>query len=350
MRYIIDTNLLYYWAGVEHPGGYSESMVYRELSSLDVFVSELSLLEMMTHYKDQSKIELIVEFIRQKKLGIHRIFFTISPVIPAEFCEILRNENLLAKYQGFLREEKIKIELELLNFCIESLVAAFVLVVDKRQALPVENRQLFGLQCESMLLGNRARTKEQLIRLLREFYVDENEQKFKPELETIVWNYFNVVSINHATARNGHMIADSIDQVEEVQISDSLAKDQLSKRILQQIKYDRQGLAILPSSYKQDLNCALNDYENEMLKRANNLPTINPGVVKYFAVLIGKLLLNISGSDQRLGKNDIIDSQFLNYYPGTQLLTFDKKLKNIIKDIDETYYLRNEAFRTRCQN
>lgn len=76
------------------------------------------------------------------------------------------------------------------------------------------------------------------------------------------------------------------------------------------------------------------------------LKSIPIGVIKYFQSLIKKVLTD----GTKITKNDLIDSQFMSFYPFFELITVDDKFLKVIYQFDKNLAERNRKLKKRILN
>lgn len=339
MHAILDTNILYYWSGIQ-PSKFDPIRISKERLGFESFLLPLwSLIEVVTSTElttDQKR--RIFEFVGQERIGIHGITMDLSKLIPSDILERFRS-GVIGEVVAEAAKFKFETERGLLVFLVESCVAVLAIFYDAELKLDTaEKRHKFTKQIESLILGNRPFITDQVDLILKTFYATDDGAKMREDIESLVYSLFYVASMNFAFAGVNHFVVpnveETLDDVEREELRSNLANNAFLKKIRKKLNTEVCRNLVKEKSHGRSLDGALASFEKEMRI------TFSSGLTKYYSVLIKKLLTD----GTRIEKNDIIDSFLMNYYPAFVVLTAEKRIRTIIKEIDEPYSRHNEAF------
>jgi hypothetical protein len=320
-KYLLDTNILYYLTGIENTTKYPKEKIEKSLEKIgfnNIYISEISFLELFTHYDDNVKITECFNYLAKNKIGVFP-YLPINTILKHEYSAI-NNIDEFKKIKDKIFNIKTDIETDLLNFCVESIIGIIVMTLEKDKPLNSTSKiSKYTAQCISLLIGNRIFIKDELKTIITSFYKDK-DYDFKQNLENIILTMAYIIGINYSLASYDLTILDK----EENKLIDDDYK--FSKKIIS--KMDSGDISIFKNKIADILENCLNSYIDEMKI------SIPIGTSLYFANLIKKVLLD----KRRINKNDLLDSQFLLYKDLLQFITVDEKFLNVIKNVDSNYY------------
>lgn len=339
MYAILDANILYYWSGVQ-PSGFHGAKINDELKKYESFMVPLwSLIEIITSTQlSLEQKEIVLTFIAKKRLPVHGISLDLSKLIPADILQRFETGSI-AEVIAEVAKFRFETERGILVFLLKSCVAILAAFYDSELGLDTdEKRAKFTRQMYSLILGNHSFVTDRVDFILRTFYETYDGKQMRNELQGLIYSLFYVASLNFEFATVNHFTVPDVDDKltpeERRELQSNLANNAFIKKILKKLNSERVNNIIKMKRHRASLDDALAKYETEMRL------TLSPGLTKYYSILIKKILTD----GTKLEKNDVIDAFLFNYYPAYIILSAEKRIRNILKEIDETYSQKNEDF------
>lgn len=336
MAVLIDTNLWYYAAGISLAGGVDTGKLVTELNRQSgICVSDISIIELVSHWSDPQNVAQCVDYSLKNE---HRFVcaFTFGTSVVEEL--IYQHKANYSDYQNFRKSivnQKKSIESELLRFCIESLEAAYAHILEKDSQLDSDSKkQKFSAHVHALILGNRPFVLSQITDAIEAFYASEDSGVFKDEVESLLSLLLFALHVSFsASSENDWFYNESA--------MDSFKREDPTHRKKDHAIRGFEILSKRPNStqlFKKNLVGLIESYRTEYEREMEK--SIPVGVVKYYSAFMKKLLTE----PRRIDRNDLLDSQLMNFWGVFELLTIDRKFLSIIELMDPGEYERIRKF------
>ncbi len=180
-------------------------------------------------------------------------------------------------------------------------------------------------------------------RIVEEFYQTGNEAIFKSDSCALVGSLCYVTCINYHLAANG-LTLQQIGDISEVGkcssreiINTQLGAHQFTQNILRVLNSQDYKHIAQNSRLWLQLDGVIEHYYDE-------LQSIGKGLTKYLSIYFHKTFT----TSKKIRKNDLLDALHFSFYPNYLLLTFDKDFLSIIREADESYAAKIDAFISSC--
>ena len=337
---IIDTNILYYIAEIGKPCDLDPKKLLAELLSFEsVQVSELTILEMFVHFRNEKRtIVKLIDFLVDKGIGANKILNQKYAFVDKDIIIAMQNKFIFDYVVDDSARIKKEIENGYLRFWIFSIAAVYTATkladefgemgFNSPGFLKAYTEIVINLSSESSSLGKA------IALALDEFYEIEDTSLFKDKIIELTLNMCELLI--GLLAVESHNI-DFIEYIakHEKGIDDKETNEKISI-ILNNDKY-------LTSVRKRRLNKKPLIQTEMIAEMKTNLVHLENGIfdlagegeIKYLKVMFEEFFIN---KGKKLNKNDIIDSIYLKYYPTWQLITYDGDFLKRINKIDSNYY------------
>ncbi|GHV03125.1 hypothetical protein FACS189485_05430 [Spirochaetia bacterium] len=350
---LLDTNSLYYITGVEKktPPNLDVNKMISEIRHHQRYITELNVLEVCTHYKDDIlKIQTLVGEMIKLDIGIIKYPHTINTRKKEKLFEqdirlIYQNLDELKEFIKNALELRIKIESQFLLFWASNIASLYLATEFTENGAMIENVPIIfntNLVCLALLITNEDEMfSMDLKEKLHQFYHDEKSINLKDlivEFVLSICKYYlemYYVSLNNCYYIDYFCNIDDYNETIKKDVSLKLVNDPYYKRLE---KREEEKKILIPEQLRKILENNLSHYEVKMNRN------FHPIVINYYK----ELFLTFYSEMAKINKNDVIDSLLLNYYPNITILTFDNKLLNFIKQFNPEYYERIEEIKKKC--
>lgn len=329
MYVVLDTNILYYWSGIQK-SDFDSNKINSELKAYEVIIPLWTAIEILTSsdLSSQQKKEVFI-LIYSKNLPIHGLTSELANLIPPNIIELFDLPIINTIIEECLKFKK-EVEVSLLLFLIESSVATLGIFYDKKISTSPVIQHRFTLQLQSLILGNREHIEREIQDLVETFYVDLDEAGLKEALEDLALSLLYIVSLNFNSSLFGKFTAElkaetGLTDSELSEISDSLSNDKYFKRIQRKMNKTKKAEIIDLKGDTNALDNAIEAYIVEMSK------VYGSSMVKYLSTLIKKIFTD----GTKITKNDMIDSQLFLFDPNYLILSAEKRIRNIYRLINK---------------
>jgi hypothetical protein len=333
---IIDTNVLYYLSSVSNPASINVTELDRRVFAdwNNVYVSELSLMELIAHEGFSiNDIQKVLKYITDRKFRIVN-FLPRDNTILNIFNLDLTDEKSFKKLKDAIVKKKIDIETELLFFVIISAVVMLSLFFHDRQETETSKKNIL-IQTMALVEGNFDFTKEIAKHEIIEFYNTNDSKTFKINVRSFIYSLLYVASLNNNMAKANIFIDELSPEIDAKTVkadllSDVNKKDIFIDKIFTKINGEKPQGILSKKIFWDEIENVKELFINEMGLSGKEV------VASYFARYLDKFFK----TDKRFDKNNLFDSQFLEYYPQFEIITLDDEFISSIEDIDWEYYNR----------
>lgn len=339
MDLLIDTNILCYWSGIENSSDHPSVKISQSLQKRGkTFVSQWSLVEILVSDKftieDKKKL---FQFLSNNLIPVLPCGQNTKNLIPLHIFEAFDTPEFNRIISAVL-QFKTDVEIDTLNFIVESLVACLGIFYEKDFGLDTpDKKNKYSIQMAALIKGNRNFINQELENIIRRFSIYDDDSEFKKSIESIILPLFYITSITYNSSLHNIIVSELSEGPDQLSDSDlkflraSLENNPVTQKIFSKLNHGEvQGFFKSNGNFQNTLT----EYKEEMKI------SMNPGFIEYIAALIEKIFV----TGKKITQNDLIDSLFLARYPACQIITADKKFKSILKIIDESQYDANETF------
>jgi hypothetical protein len=349
---VIDTNLFYFLVDDKN-SKYDSSKILKCLSQeFEHFeISDLSILEMLVAFRnDKNNIKRRLDFIKEKNLYISPLFLPEHNFNGITILSNYENDSYLDKIIKHAYNLKKNMENSYLRFWTCSLASIIVACKSFQQTTKVTQPDYITYLCSIMFNNNKKDGQLGLYydKVLNDFY--ESKESFANRQRILKESIINkIFEFSESLYGFTEIEKEGIDFYKIYNPGNSFTInewdkifDTFSDSTIIGLEKRKQGLyRNFTASEKENLHNNLRHYE-EKLSLSSVIPK---GQCSYFRILFERLLLS---KNQKIDKNDVIDSMFMIYYPNKQLLTVDERLQGIIKEINESYYQNSITILNKC--
>lgn len=327
---------MYYLSHVVSSGYSNWNNIEKEIYSRDIYLSQWSLVELITTDKLRSEEkDRVYQFIADNKLrvipiGIQNKFTELVPLDLSILSKSISKDQILEMILG----EKKEKETQLLRYTLIVGVnlfyfALYLKLVDENAS--EEALSAFSFLCYHLLTGNFEYLLDSGEAIIEEKYAGDkdsiNGSKIFGLLNTLIFT----ISIYHDMTIKGKPF-DIFPDLKSRFTTDQLAKvkNQIAAAELMNVLLDRLNeieitslKKVIPEKY----------FETAMKETIIALSdTIPIGILNFSMYLVQKSFFEA----RKPLKNDMIDGQLFELYPEFQIITFDKKMKAVIEKFDKT--------------
>ncbi|MHB8132077.1 MAG: hypothetical protein ACYDEX_24205 [Mobilitalea sp.] len=338
MSTYIDTNILYRYSQVMDHQKFDIKKIKKKLQQYpELILTEFSILELFTH-KDFShrQIKKVLNFVKSAK-NIKYLPIAPEGFDPLDITELMSNiKSKKLFYRDFAQilSRKTVLEARIMSYFIQSILVVYMMMLNASDPTPLSTSQVTTFTYISLIpiFSFKEVLSFNLIGVINsKYYDDKNDSWFKTKMEDLLLPALQEIAKVYFSVKNGFNYH-SLTQQQEQTIFNQFTTNPLTNRLHQRITMNNG--ALFDNTCLPYYNQIYNSFEAEMVL------SIPIGVVKYFGVLIKRVLFN----GRKLLKNDMMDSQFLTVYPNDALLSVDEKYIGIINEYDTIYASAMTAF------
>jgi predicted nucleic acid-binding protein len=332
MNLLLDTNVLYFLAGVEH-STHDRAKVLAALAGFDaLFISELTVLEMLVKYTSRrDKLIAVMNYIAEHHIKVHQILSdedTIAlkandpRIVTADYFKSITSRAL---------ELKIQIESEFATFWFGSISGLLLMILFRLNPdLNDSAKQIILGQYQAVVgtLNSKSGPFYGQVKSALETFYHHDRQKLNDQLNSLLLDIVEVFNAAFEAAKKGVPLPqlgdDSrayIDFLDDIVLNSSIAKNIRTK------KRGRKA-SILKKSQTGILLAVFASFE------ANSTGQIDPYLLSYSGDVFKKYL---TAEDYRIKKNDIFDSIIAKYCRDYAVMTFDKRFYSVIRKLDPAH-------------
>lgn len=339
---VIDTNLFY--CLIDNTNSKYDSLKLLNFLSQEFEhfeISDLSILEMLVAFRnDKDNIKKKLDFIKEKNLYISPLMLPQHNFNGIEIINNYESSSYLDKIIEHAYYLKKEIENSYLRFWTCSLASIIVACKSIKKVTKVKQPDYINNLCSIMLNNNNKDGQLGLYyrEVLKEFYESNDtyakrQKKLKDSIINKIFEFSESLYGFTEVEKKGIDFMKIFDPDNTFTIKEwERIFDSFSDLTIVSLEKRKKGLKrSFTSSEKNFLQKTLLHYEEKL----SSSPKMPKGQCSYFRILFERLLLS---KDQKIDKNDVIDSMFMIYYPNKQLLTVDERLQGIIKEINISYY------------
>jgi len=329
MNLLLDTNVLYFLAGIEH-STHDRAKVLAAMERFDaLFISELTILEMLVKYKAQhDKLLTAINYIADHHIKVYQILSehdTIAVkandprILTADYFNSITNRAL---------ELKIQIESEFTTFWFGSISGLLLMVLFRlNPGLDDYSKEIILGQYQAVVRALNSKNGPfyaQVKSALETFYYHD-KHKLNDQLNSLLLDVVELFNAAFEAAKMGVFLPEPGDGSRRYrEFLDGLVKtSSIAENI--RLKKRRRKAAIVDKSHTSELVAVFASFE------ANSMGRIDPYLLGYSAGVFRKYL---TGGDYRIKKNDIIDSIIAKYCRDYVVMTFDKRFNSVIRKLD----------------
>jgi predicted nucleic acid-binding protein len=346
MELLIDTNIIYYLTGASCIKGIDVKKLEHELSNYELVISKWTLIEIISSDEmSEQQRENALKYIAAKIAKVYPIIgITAFDFMPLNLFEIIHSPHKDRIINSIIKEKK-KCEAEFIACYIKSVICIFSSALYyKMEAENNNDKGYFMNLTMSFILSNNDFIDLQSAEYVDNFYISKNESLFKSEVDGFIYTLLYAHSVTCIEVKQGYTsdifsnIENILTETEKEWLTDGI----ISPNIINSLLKKMCGMEIRNISKKigdDNIRKGLSAYKTVIGTRMAD------GVLNYIITMIEKTF----SDDMKITKNDVIDSQLLYYYPKLQLFTFDNRLKEIIKKIDEQYYSFIINLKNKCK-
>ena len=329
MNLLIDTNVLYFLAGLE-PSGHDRQRIRARLSEFEgMFISELTVLDMLVKYSsDQNKLIAATNYIAENRIKVHQI-------LPDEDTIAIKANDprvVTIEYFNSITADamalKMRIEAEFATFWFGSISGLLLMILFRlNRDMTDEIKIAVAAQFQMITTTLNSRDGEfqkEIMDALRNFYYHD-QRRFKQQLNSFLLEVVEALNTVFEDGKHGVVLAQlPSDSVEYEKLLRRIAEDSAVAKSIKKKKQGRKA-ALIPKQYASELAGAFASFE------ANSIGKMDKYLLAYSSRVFRKYL---SEKDYRIRKNDIFDSILTEYCSDYIVLTFDKALFATIRSID----------------
>lgn len=344
MKVLLDTNVFYNLCGIGD-SSYSMEKMKIALSEYDgIFISELTILEMFAKYNDQHQLVIKAEnYIANNKIKVHQILSDEDTIV------IKANDQRIVKYDYFLEiskyaiQKKMEIEKDFFILWFASLPGILFMVLFRvNQKLTDSQKIIIINQFTSMVNKMNDETdyfKKAVYEMLNEYYFEDNRQ-IDNKINNLLLELISVFNLVFEAGKQNMNALELFSR--NGKLSDELNRLKDGSLIGKRLKDKTKGKQVSIFSKKD-----INTFDKVMDSFSNNqLGQIDPWLLSYNSILFKKYL---TSKELKIRKNDIFDSLFMKYSGDYDILSFDKKMISMIKEMDREKYLPAKKFIDKCK-
>ena len=349
---VIDTNLFYYLID-DTNSKYDSTKLLKCLSNeFEHFeISDLTILEMLVAFRnDKTGIIRRLDFLKENNFYVSPLFYKEHNFNGKEILNNYEEPLYLDKIIEHAYSLKKEIENSYLRFWTCSLASIIIDCKSFQDSKLVKQSDYTNDLCSIIFNNNRKDGQLGLYyqKALNEFYESKDtfanrQKKLKESIINKIFEFCESLYGFTEVAKKG------IDFKKIYNLDDNFTLEEWEDifnsfydTTIENLEKRKKGTGrTFTSTEKEILHKNLIHYEEKL----SSNPKTPKGQCSYFRILFENLLLS---ENQKIDKNDIIDSMFMIYYPKQQLITVDKRLQRIIKEINETYYNKIIAILKKC--
>lgn len=347
---VIDTNLLYYLANIStEQSTYDSTLLLNNLKSdyTEVEVSDLSILEACVAFRnDRIKLIKIFNFIKNNNICINSIFHDEHNF---NGNEIILNYNN-PKYLDTIVCHAYKLKKDIENSYLRFWTTSIASIIVSCKSFSINNvfssnnykNELATIMINSSLPESPLGEYYELV--LNDFYESNDkfslrENRLKESIISKVFEFSESLYGFTEVEKRG------IDYKKLLQKDNNFTQEEW--KIIFDIfsdktitKLEKRKTSKSRSFEKEEID---NLHKNllHFEETLSNAGKISKWQCKYLRILFESILIS---KNQKLNKNDIIDSMFLNYYPTKQIISVDEGLQKKINMITKEAYDSKEVF------
>ena len=342
MKFVIDTNCLYYMSRVLPNGFKNWDKIESEIYKKDIYLSSWSLVELIT--KDnlpEIKKEKIYKFIVEKALRF--IPFSgetnFNKIIPRNFTKLTYGEYKQQLNAEILSEKK-KNESELLRLIFIAAAHTYYFALYYKLKNDNASNDALGalsFMCEKLFLGNFDYLSEQSSELIDFNYLGEKDSIIGDKIFITINTLLFIITIYHDAIIDGRpfdLFPDFKKKLSDEQIK--LVKKPINSKKLRDVILNRLNgdkIISLSKIVKKDyFDNAIND----------TIKALEKDIPIGFLYFTFNLIKKVFFEGRKPLKNDLIDNALFELYPHYRIITFDKKMKAIIKEFDISLFEENQ--------
>ena len=338
---LLDTNTLYYVAGIEEniPKDIKITNIRQKILQEGAYISELSVVEFCTYFfKKIDKIKILLNKMNELNISIidyphYRNGTKHSKIFSVNLNEIKDNALELEKFIVTALEIRISIESQFLLFLGVNLATLYLgsRIYPDKESFPKDILEMFTvntLNLNHWVMGEDKLLSFTLKKMLLSFYLDNKSVNLKNEISKYLISLCKLYLEMYHTSITGYDFVDflngELSAIEKQRIKKSIKSDTFYER-LQKIK---EGRKLISNILRENLEYNIEFYK---ISLSNNFNKI---VIDYYVVLLNRMLTE----NKKLDKNNIIDSLLLNYYPEHLIITHDTYLLTHIRNFNLEYH------------
>lgn len=357
-KYILDTNIVYNLAGInDNVDGNTEipfSVRFKFLTrKSNLYISEWSLVELFTHNFTLSQRNVVLKYIKRKKIKIIRIK-TVEQLSKDLDSFYLQNEIKIRSRKNYYRlisfkkTEKFDVT-NLLNAKItaEANIFKFYLTIINYYTLSLFDQKLkskkrngiskyvheASILCDKVFKrfsSNPDFDRSSILSIISNYYhgsLQDPNKETSIELTKFIYSEMKEISVIY------DLIAIKIHSLNPDDFKSTYTT--YFQNALTKLSSNQQVTGIVKSVYE---NAKFDKCNKELEQEFSSDYPI--GVIKSFESRIYDLFYN----SQFEFKNDMIDSHILENYPEYYVLTYDRNLQNNIKSFSPEHYSKLKDF------
>jgi predicted nucleic acid-binding protein len=338
MKAIIDTNILYYLSGVSSP----QSIDIQKLRTIisdeweDFLVSELSILEMLNHEEFSiDQLEIVLNYITNHKIRVLNFLPNEKSLLRVFHLDFYDSQKV-AEIQKQAISSKVYLESELLSFVIKS--AVVVLSIASLNELKDEgSKKRLNINTEALLEGNSNYIKDFASVEIAEFYKSTDAKRFKDNIRSLIYTLLYVVLINSNLSRSGILLSEleNLTDVEKNDIAEMNNNDAFIQHILSKFLGKKSYGLFARREQWLEIEDVIEIFKKEIGREKKE------AIAAYYARYLDKFYK----TDKRFEKNNLIDSQFLEYHPEFEIITLDEDLRDSFRGFDRKNFLKLERLK-----
>jgi len=342
VKYIVDTNCLYYMSRVKPSGLDNWEKIEVEVYKKDIYLSSWSLVELITTDKlDENEKENVFKYIVAN--GLRIIPFSgeteFHELIPRNLAELTYGEYKQQTYNKIFSEKKEN-ESKLLRFILLAggHTFYFALYIKLRED-KASNDALGALSFLSAtsFSGNLDFLLEQSRKIIDSKYHGEKDSFIGDKIFNNLNILIYLITLYHDAVVDGKpfdIFPDFKKRLSEEQIK--LFENPIKSR-----KLKTEILNRLNGSEIISLNKIIKSeyFEEAISETIRVLERDIPIGILYFSL---NLIKKSFFEGRKPLKNDLIDNALFELYPQYKIITFDRKMKSVIKEFDEELFNENQ--------
>ena len=345
MKYVIDTNCLYYMSRVKPSGFNNWEKIEAEIYRRDIYLSSWSLIELITTNKlKENEKEEVYKFIVDKAFRF--IPFSgdtkFNKLLPRNLAELTYGEYKQQLNVEILSEKKSNESKLLRTVFIAGAHTYYFALYFKLKNDNASSDALGALTflCEKMFLGNFKYLLEQSSQIIESKYLGAKDSAIGDKISNFLNVLLYLITIYHDAVIDGKpfdIFPEFKNKLSDEQIR-LLQKPIESRKLKTEMLNRLNGSQIISLEKlikKEYFEVAINETIKELKK---DIPV---GFLFFSLNLIKKVFFE----RRKPVKNDLIDNALFELYPDYNIITFDKKMKSIIKEFDNKLFEENQILK-----
>lgn len=343
MNTLLDTNIFYTYSQLENPVLNIEKLRKELLQFDDIYLSELTLLEMITKYQEKhNKIIDAINFIADTKIKVKPVFDEDETIVSK-----LNDIRMLEPdyFRNILNEaihKKIKIEADFFtSWCASVSSILLMFLFRKKGNTTIEQRSRIISQFDYMVTAIKSEDGyfQNKIYSDLEYFYTINKKELNGSINSLFLEVVESFNIVFEAGLHDIVLLKEVynHSLYPDNIIDLIKKSEMAQKISK--KHDGEKIAIIDNNDKEILEDTIESFIEKVSANINNKILI-------YQIKVYKNYLTMPNF--KIKKNDIFDSIFLRYLDDFALLTLDKGLRTAIGIINSEKYQVNENLIQKC--